>query len=150
MEIPALANEANLDAFVRAFEDGTFPGKDYHHAQHLVVAACYLTEHGAAEATARMRTNIRRYNEAQGGKNTEDAGYHETLTVFWLMLIAANLPEAAGRLEAARRAVELFGARRDVFRNYYSFDVLNSRDARSRWIAPDLAHQAPEFAAPVW
>lgn len=145
-----LSSEQALSDFVAAFENGTFPGTQFRHAEHLAVAACYLLESGDAEATARIRTNIRRYNESQGGKNTDGSGYHETLTVFWLAVVRANLPSGVPRLDAVRAIVTAFAPRRDLFREYYSFDVVKSREARLSWVSPDLPGPADAFSAPVW
>jgi hypothetical protein len=88
-----------------------------------------------------MREGVRRYNEATGGKNTEDSGYHETLTRFWIAVAGAFLAARPdGEAPSARIAalVNHFGARRELFREYYSFDVVGSREARRGWMAPDL------------
>jgi hypothetical protein len=150
LPIAVLASEESLSAFVAAFEAGTYPVAQFHHAEHLALAACYLLE-SDADATARIRADIRRYNEAQGGKNTDDAGYHETLTLFWLALIHANLPANARRLEAVRCIVDTFARRRDLFREYYSFDVVKSKEARLSWVSPDLpGPDGASFAGPLW
>lgn len=145
-----LASEAALSRFVADFENGTFPASQYHHAEHLAVAVCYLLSSNDEEATTRMRDRIRAYNVAQGGSNTETSGYHETLTVFWLQLIRANLPGGVSRLEAVKQIQKQFGLTRDLFRQYYSFDVVNSKEARAWWIAPDLRPVGPvSFLASV-
>jgi hypothetical protein len=64
----------------------------------------------------------------------------QTLTLFWLGIIQRFLPgtEGAGeRLKAVRRVVDEFGSQRDLFKRYYSFDVVASREARARWVPPD-------------
>jgi hypothetical protein len=130
--------EESLDSFLAAFEDGTWPSAEWKHAHHLVMAACYVFAHGRDAALELARTNIPKYNEAQGGKNTEDSGYHETLTVFWINRVAETVPKSGSRVDAVRHVVNAFAAKRDLWRLYYSFDVVNSRDARARYIAPDL------------
>lgn len=126
---------------LRGFEDGSFPKEQWNHAAHLRVAGCYLLGYPRDEALQRMRDGVRRYNVATGGKNTEDSGYHETLTCFWINVAGAflaGLPEgmtAAGKVQAL---VDEFGARRDLFREYYGFDVVKSREARAGWVEPDL------------
>jgi hypothetical protein len=87
-----------------------------------------------------MRLRIPRYNEAVGGKNTETSGYHETVTVFWIRVLARlhDSREWNSRSEFVRAAVEQFAGQRDFFRAYYSFDLAGSTEARRRWIAPDL------------
>jgi hypothetical protein len=95
---------------------------------------------GEATATDHMRVCVRRFNEAVGGKNTDTSGYHETITVFWIKVLAAlqaanpALPRAA----FATLAVERFGNRRDLFREFYDFDLVASTEARRSWIAPTL------------
>ena len=129
--------EDSLDRFISSFEDGTWPGADWKHVHHLVMATYYVMKYGRDEALRLARNNIARYNEAQGGRNTEDSGYHETLTVFWIDAVANTIPAGKQRLEAVRHVVEVLAPKRDLWREYYSFDVVNSREARAAYIAPD-------------
>jgi hypothetical protein len=133
-----LRNDAALADLMRRFEAGTWPVAEFHHAPHLALAVCVILE--SADPMDRLRTGIRHYNVSQGGANTEDSGYHETLTRFWLDVVRSDmaaLPKDLTRREIASRVVEHFSSRRDLFRDYYDFDVLKSREARARWIAPD-------------
>jgi hypothetical protein len=129
--------EESLDRFMAAFEDGTWPSADWKHAHHLVMATCYVMMYGRDEALRRARGNIAKYNESQGGKNTEDSGYHETLTVFWIDAVADAIPPGKPRVEAVRHVVEALAPQRDLWKKYYSFDVVNSREARAAYIRPD-------------
>ena len=130
--------EESLDRFIAAFEDGTWPIANWKHGHHLVMATCYVFAHGRDEALARARMNIRKYNEAHGGKNTEDSGYHETLTVFWIDVVTRAIPSEKSRVEAVRSVVSDLAPQRDLWREYYSFDVVKSREARAVYIPPDL------------
>jgi hypothetical protein len=129
--------EESLDSFLTAFEEGTWPAADWKHPHHLVMAACYVRAYGRERALERARRAIPKYNEAQGGKNTEDSGYHETLTVFWIDVVAREIPTGASRVEAVRHVVRNLAPKRDLWREYYSFDVVKSREARRVYIAPD-------------
>jgi hypothetical protein len=131
--------EESLNEFIAAFEDGTWPVADWKHAHHLVMAACYILAYGRDEALERARFNIPRYNEAQGGRNTEDSGYHETLTVFWIDAVARELPNVKSRVEAVRHVIGELASKRDLWRNYYSFDVVKSSEARKVYLLPDLS-----------
>ena len=131
--------EESLEEFISAFEAGTWPIADWKHAHHLAMAAYYVIAYGRDEALERARRNIPAYNEAQGGKNTEDSGYHETLTVFWIDAVTAALPLGKPRLEAIHHIVETLTPRRDLWREFYSFDVVKSSEARKIYIAPDLS-----------
>ena len=133
-----LQSEDALSNLVQAFENGTFPGKDWKHPEHLALAACYLYDNPFDAALLRARDRIRAYNESQGGKNTEDSGYHETLTVFWLQLVDRHLDRTKPRLAATRDLMEQFASQRDLYRKHYWFDLLTSREARANWVPPDL------------
>jgi hypothetical protein len=75
-----LSSDATLDALIAGFEDGTWPKAQWTHAAHLALGACYILK--GNRALDRLRTGIPRYNISQGGANTDDSGYHETLTCF--------------------------------------------------------------------
>ncbi len=132
-----LDSEAALNALIAGFENGTWPKAQWTHAAHLAVGACYILDGNSA--LDRLRANIPVYNVSQGGKNTEDSGYHETLTCFWHDAIRdfiGTLPDGLDRLAIARAVVTEFAPKSDLFREYYDFDVVNSREARARWIPP--------------
>ncbi len=132
-----LSGESALEDFLTAFENGTWPAAQFHHSHHLAVAACYLLD--STDPMERLRKNIRFYNVSQGGENTENRGYHETITRFWVEVVKrymASLPEGLPRLETARLVVAEFSPRRELFCDYYDFDVIKSREARAVWVPP--------------
>ena len=138
--------EESLDCFLAAFEDGTWPSADWKHGHHLVMAACYVFAHGRDAALERARANIPKYNEALGGKNSANSGYHETLTVFWIDRVAETIPKAGSRVNAVRHVVIALAAKRDLWREYYSFDIVKSTEARARYIPPDLTFGEAQLA----
>ena len=136
-----LADEESLTDFLEAFERGTWPKSAWTHAAHVAVASCYLIEYPSEEAADRMRRGIRYYNHCVGTLNSDHSGYHETLTLFWLSVVKARLrelDESLPRVEAVRVLVTQLAPLRDLYREYYSFDVVRSVEARRTWIAPDL------------
>jgi hypothetical protein len=132
--------EAGIDVFLAAFEDGSLPKERWTHGAHILGGACYVHRLGEAAALEHMRTCVRRFNEAVGGKNTETSGYHETVTVFWIKLLHAYLAtkQPIGRAGFAALAVARFEQQREIFQKYYDFDVVASVEARARWVAPNL------------
>lgn len=135
-----LSSDEALASFLRGFEDGTWPVKEWTHRSHVIMAACYLTTLNETAATPVIRDNIRRYNLAQGGQNTDTSGYHETLTIFWIRVIdrfLESLPASLSRLDKIRAAADEFGGRGRLFEEFWTFDVVKSVEARRRWIAPD-------------
>ena len=141
-----LDSEPAFAEFIDQFELGTLPKPIWTHGAHLAVGTWYLVTFSEDIAIGRVRTGIRHYNEYVGTQNTADSGYHEMLTLFWLSIIVGQLSELPGarrrltlqeKLMVIRNVVEKFGGQRDLFRQYYSFDVVASREARARWVQPD-------------
>jgi hypothetical protein len=132
--------ESEIDAFLAAFEGCTLPKTEWTHAAHLLTGACYVHTLGREPAFEKMRVCVRRYNESVGGKNTDTSGYHESVTVMWIRLLDGLLRESAllERASFAALAVERFASQRDIFREYYDFDLVGSTEARLRWIEPTL------------
>src|ERR1022692_938447 len=114
--MPLPTTEIEIDAFIRAFEGCTLPKAEWTHAAHLLTGACYVHALGEQAATGAMRTNVRRFNESVGGKNTDTSGYHETITVAWIKLLAALLQRARPieRGAFAALAVAHFAPQRDI------------------------------------
>jgi hypothetical protein len=136
--IPLPTTEIEIDDFLAGFESGTLPKERWTHAAHLLAGSCYVHRLGQSSAISHMRTSVRRYNEAVGGKNTPTSGYHETITVFWIKVLDAFLSHSRpiSRAEFAALAVERFTPQRDLFRRFYDFDVIASTEARAVWIPP--------------
>ncbi|QNI37311.1 hypothetical protein [Edaphobacter albus] len=138
--MPLPSSETEIDAFLAAFEGCTLPKAEWTHAAHLLTGACYVHTLGREAAIAKMRSCVRQYNESVGGKNTSTSGYHETITVMWIRLLDHLLRESASmhRAKFAALAVERFGPQRDIFREYYDFDLPGSTEARMHWVEPTL------------
>jgi len=134
------STEAALEQFLSDFETGVYPKQHWTHQAHVVMAAAYLTKLSREDATQRIRTGIPAYNTAQGGENTDTAGYHESLTIFWIHIVARyleSLPEPMTRLDRVRSVAAEFGQQRGLHKDYWSFDVVNSVEARRNWVPPD-------------
>jgi hypothetical protein len=134
------SSEAEIDDFINAFEECTLPKSEWTHAAHLLTGACYVHRHGREAALEKMRNCVRRYNESVGGKNTATSGYHETITVMWIRLLAAlrGGHPTLDRASFALLAVEQYSDSRDIFRQYYDFDLAASTQARREWVEPNL------------
>ena len=133
--------EQEIDAFIAGFEAGTLPKERWTHGAHLLTGACYVHSLGEAAAIDKMRLCVRRYNEAVGGKNTETSGYHETITIAWIKVLARLLRESAciERAPFAALAVERFAGDKGYLSRFYDFDLVNSVEARRTWVPPTLA-----------
>jgi hypothetical protein len=142
-DAPMLAcygSESDIEAIVKAFEACTLPGSLWTHAAHLTVAAWYLGRYSGQEAAARIRSGIKRYNAARGIVPTPTGGYHETMTLFWTCMASKYLMLADPDRPLVGLVNGLIDEHRDkdlVF-EYYSRDLLFSRQARFSWVEPDL------------
>jgi hypothetical protein len=140
-DMPTLpVTEEEIDGFLAAFEGGRLPKTEWTHAAHLLTGACYVHALGRDAALSKMRECVWRHNEAVGTLNSETSGYHETITVMWIRLLDGLKRESdsIGRAAFAALAVERFAGRRDIFREYYDFDLVGSTEARMRWVGPTL------------
>lgn len=105
---------------------------EWTHEAHITFSMEMVRRRGAVEALGITRTAICRYNEASGVANTDNAGYHETLTVYFSFAVAHLLDtglDLASIIEhplVARHAPLLAWER----------SVLFSGEARRSWIEP--------------
>lgn len=142
---PWLASRDDFGAFIDTWERGALPKAAWTHAAHVAVGACYAVRHGA-DALAHTRAGILRHNAAVGTPNTDTSGYHETLTRFWVEVLAALTAGIDGEWRAASVAVARFGAERDYHAQFYGYDVVRSVDARRTWQPPNRGVFPPPSA----
>jgi hypothetical protein len=149
LEYPFLASEAALDDFVRRWQAGRLTKAEWTHGAHVGTAAYFAFDLEREALFERMKVGIIHHNDSVGTANTEDHGYHETLTRFWVETIGAFVRDRSfsTRFEAVRHATERFGQDQDRHRLYYRFDVVRDRRARREWIKPD--RQPPSADAPA-
>jgi hypothetical protein len=128
--------------FVAAFDDVTLPKSAWTHKAHLTVGLWYLLHHPPKDALELLRVGIRRYNEAIGIVNTDNAGYHETLTRFYVLALADFIFRNRGSGLSVTLLNEVL-ASRDLADRYwplkfYTRERILSLEARTRWIEPDV------------
>ncbi len=126
--------EAEIRALVESFEACSFHPGEFRHYQHLTVALWYVRRMPFAAATEKITTGIRRLAETYG-----KTGYHETITLFWLRIVAVFASEHASlALPALANALIDKCANKDLIGQHYSADVLASPQAKAEWVEPDL------------
>jgi hypothetical protein len=132
-------NEVEIEALVCSFEEHRLAHADWNHAAHLTLATVYTRRYGLA-AVDEIRTAIQSYNESIGVVMTDTSGYHETMTVFFMRMVAhvlKDLPEDTPMPEQVEIVIERLGDRK-IMLEHYTRDLAMSRDARYGWIEPDL------------
>ena len=123
-----------LESLVRDFEWCTLPREAWTHRAHLAVSVWYLFHFSREEATRLIRTGIQRYNASLG--NTK--GYHETVTLAWIAVVAAEL--SASTDKSLEFLADFIPSRygRDFLLKHFSKELLFSEFARQEWVNPDL------------
>ena len=117
----------------RALERGEVANEDFRHASHLHVAWVYLTESSSTqEAANRMRDTLRRFAAAAG----KPEKYHETITLFWLNLLAYAVSREKRLEDVVDANPQLL--EKNLLLAYYSAERLFSDVARTSWVQPDL------------
>ena len=132
-------NEKEIYDLLRSFENTTISRDDWKHAEHLVVALCYLERHELDEATTMMRSGILNLLEKGFGVDlTKEMPYHETITVFWMRTAYAFslMHKELSFVEKANSLCEMFD--KDYPLKFYSRDLLFSDRARAEYVGPDL------------
>lgn len=129
--------DVEIIAIGHGLVDPTLPKINWTHAAHFA-AALWLMETGAGSTVSAV---IRAYNESTGVANTDNSGYHETIT-------QASM-RAAGTFRNARKHLPLFRVCNDLLVSYlgrsdwlliyWSREVLFSIEARKEWVEPDIA-----------
>jgi hypothetical protein len=131
---------SHTDLLTRAFCDCSLPKMEWTHEAHLRVGLWHLLRYTPEEATDRLRNGIRRYNVACGVANTDSSGYHETITRFYIHVIAKFLASAERSQSVDELAKELIRECGDkgLPLRHWSRALLYSAEARLGWVEPDL------------
>ncbi len=123
--------EQDVDVLADAFENRTLDRRAWTHEAHLAVCWRAVRRFGRTGALQHLRRAITSYNEATGGRNTSTEGYHETLTRYYVDVVAERADrDLADVLDDPACA-------RDAPLRLWTRDLLFSVEARSGWVPPD-------------
>jgi hypothetical protein len=131
---------SETEELVRRFIARTLPKPQWTHQAHLRVGLWHVLTHGPDQALTLLRERIARYNESVGTINSDDSGYHETVTAFYVKAIAATIADRDPNTsidDLAAHVIDRIGAREYPLR-FYSKERLFSVEARRTWLEPDL------------
>ncbi len=131
----------DINKIATQFQNKTLPKSEWTHLAHIAVAFVEMDTHKDFNiALCALRNKIKEYNLAVGTENTDNSGYHETLTVFWLTIVhefynaypPLSIEEVFNKFTKTRCATSQFSI------HFYSKDLLFSKEARHHWVLPDL------------
>jgi hypothetical protein len=125
--------DAEILTLVDRLEHCLLKKDEFHHRDHLAVAAAYLYISDFEGALDRMCGSLKRFAAHHGVNGL----YHETLTRFWLLQVEQRLDRRLALCECVRKVQEQLSDKELAFK-YYSREMLNSAEARVRWIEPDM------------
>lgn len=139
MSAAALAAEPE-NVSIELLESGDIDPAAFNHDAHVYVGWCYLRRHPMIEAVARFRTALIRLTEKLGVPDK----YHETITWFFLILIAERmLGDSVDDWQTFRqRNADLFGSGMAILARHYSRERLMSPQARRQFLLPDRSSAA--------
>ncbi|WP_343671509.1 hypothetical protein [Chitinophaga sp.] len=126
---------------IEKFENCTLPKEEWTHTNHFVMALWYCMHYPLPVAIQKISGGIKKYNESVGGQNTDESGYHETITLFYTSKIADYI--ITNRITTLTEPVlttflqQPFLKKEYLFQ-FYSQECLMSKAARLHWKAPDL------------
>lgn len=126
--------DSEVLVLVRKLEQCQLALEEFHHRDHLAVAAAYLYASDLETAHASMRNSLLRFIAHYGRM-----GYHETITRFWMERVHERMDSDLCIGEFVSR-IQTELADKNLIYAYYSKEVLSSPQAKERWIQPDLIH----------
>jgi len=130
-------NPSEIEAVVTGFENCTTGQDDFRHVDHLTLAVSYLITNPPEQAIAKMRESLFRFLDHHGINRQK---YHETLTVFWIeftdvtLKSRPDLESLVDKCNYVRREL----ANKELVREFYSSELLESANAREGFVEPDL------------
>lgn len=133
--------QEEIETLISEFEACTLPREKWTHHAHLTMALVYLKRYPVSDATEKIRSGIQRLNEAHGVKMTNDHGYHETITLFYIWAVGKYLQSAdsnSSLVELANGLINSRYAEKNFPLEFYSRERLMSWEARVGWLQPDL------------
>ena len=129
--------DAEIHQVVHDFETCQTGKDDFHHEQHLVVAAFYLQSLTVEVATEKMRDALFRFLDHH---QVDKQKYNETLTVFWLEMVALELKKVPVSTSLVEKCESVIAGLSNgkLALEFYSGELLWSDEARARFVEPDL------------
>jgi len=130
-------SENEIEAVINGFESCLTAKDQFPHRNHLTVAVWYLRESTIEQAAENMRAGLLKFLDHHGVSRMK---YNETITIFWLRLVNTAMKEIGRNvplLEITNRVIEVLNDSRLALQ-YYTPDLLNSDEAKNRWVEPNL------------
>ena len=132
--------EIDTERIIQGFHACTLPKEEWTHLAHLIVGLHTVRHHGLEESFAIMRHGIKRYNLSVGGENSDHAGYHETITIFFCHVLDAFAKSRGETLKFDDLVAQIQHSKlveHPFMFQFYRRETLFSVKARRTWVEPD-------------
>ena len=126
--------------FIESFESCAIAPGDWNHRCHIRMAWIYLRTLPYDAAVTAVRDSVQRYARTHKvPADVLDRGYHETVTVAWMQLVASAMRhhEVVGCSEAFCEAMPHLVCR-TLLRVFYSRERITSWEAKAGFVSPDI------------
>jgi hypothetical protein len=120
--------------------DRSLPREEWTHEAHLAACLWIVTERPEIVPETEMRAIISGYNEAVGGVNDDEGGYHDTITHSYIAGVRSWLARtrASSLLDRVNGLLVEPEGQRDWPLRFYSPELLFSVAARRGRVDPDM------------
>jgi len=122
------------DRFLAAFTAGEIANQDFHHRDHLRLAWIQIRRLGLPHALEAVTAAIRQFAAGHGHGDR----YHETMTRFWLLVVAMGISRHPTLAFDELLAAEPHLLDKNLPYRHWSRERMGSEDARQRWLEPEL------------
>ncbi len=137
-----LPDDEAIERIACGLIDRTLPKAEWTHVAHFAAALWVLRHRPAMAGAEAFKDLIVRYNEATGTPNTDEGGYHHTITIASLRAAAHHLQRSPPKASLAATLAELMASplgRSDWLLQHWERSTLFSVPARRTWVEPDRA-----------
>lgn len=128
------------DELFQQFSACTLPAADWTHTAHLRIALLHLHKMPLDDAHILIRVGIIKLNASHALVETPVRGYHDTITRAWLVILAAARDADRQSWSTTHHFLERHSplANPHALLNFYSKERLLSKEARARFVDPDV------------
>ena len=129
-----------INFLAEQFTDHRLPKPEWTHHAHLITGIWHIHHFDFFDAICKIKSGIILLNNFHQTENTGNSGYHETLTIFWSMVIAEFITQ--NRNLSLEELVNTFLtsplSERTLPFEFYTKERLMSSHSRACYNEPDI------------
>lgn len=122
--------------FIRQFEQHTLNPEEFNHIGHLRIAWLYLTQYEFKDALEKVTNGIASYAKSLGA--TDKFQYTLTQAIVYIMAPRMTNTKELEFSDFLNRNCDLVESLPNLLAMHYSSERLNSRDAKTMFLPPDI------------